>query len=247
MNLSVKRIGSGSPVRVMLHGFGSNSGTFTSLLPFLIGNGTMVLVDLPGHGRSDVPESPPYLAEISGAIADAISKHSLKSFELVGHSLGGLVATHVASAMPKNVTRLSLIACAGVGPHINLSFFHSLLAAKGKDELLPFLSVAYAEPPANLAKVSRTVLAWLDRPGVRDYLRRLMTLVPVCGADIAGAVAKGIPVSAIWGAKDSVLPLGNTDALPAEVQLVVLPEAGHALHIEEPAETARFLLRDLEE
>jgi pyruvate dehydrogenase E2 component (dihydrolipoamide acetyltransferase) len=240
--VAVTRIGRDAPVRVLLHGFGSNSGTFQNLLPFLRGKGSLVLVDLPGHGRSGVPDYDPSPDKMAVAVAEALSPLHLDSFQLVGHSLGAMVATHVAAALAPQVSRLSLIACAGVGPELNLSFFRAFLSATAAEDLLPQLAAAYGTPPQDLSKIGRGIFAWLEKPGVRAWLGKVVESAPSFSAAIAPAIAKGIPVSALWGARDIITPVGNARSLPPEVSLDILDDAGHVPHLEAPAEVARWIL-----
>ena len=235
------RIGRGAPFRVLLHGIGSNSGSFQSLLPFLHGKGSLVLIDLPGHGRSGVPTYEPSPDKMALPIVDVLRTLKLNAFQLVGHSLGGIVATHVAVALAPQVTGLSLIACAGVGPELNLSFFRAFLSATSVEDLLPYIAAAYARPPKDLSKVGRAIFAWLERPGVRASFGRVIASASSYPANVAAAVANGIPVSALWGAKDAITPVGNARSLPGSLA-DILDDAGHVPHIEAAAEVARWIL-----
>ncbi len=241
MAIAVKRIGSAAPTRVLLHGFASSSGTFLQLLPFLSRHGSLLLVDLPAHGHSSVPLEDPDPAAMARAVVDVLVERRVDSFQLIGHSLGALVATHVAIAMSDRLEGLCLISCAGIGREINVSFFRSLIAAQSAIEVRSILSVAHHSAPNNLAQVSGSVFSWLQKPGVRGYLSRI-SLDGSFAADMPEVIARGIPVSVLWGAKDNVLPVANARRLPSSVPVVVLPDAGHAPHMEAPAEVARWIL-----
>ncbi len=54
--------------------------------------------------------------------------------------------------------------------------------------------------------------------------------------------AIGVPVQAIWGAADRIIPASQADTLP-ETRRHVLPGAGHMVHIERSEEVNR-LVRD---
>ena len=71
-------------------------------------------VDLPGFGDSDRPtrnRMSAYAEDVQGALA-ATEVHD---FTLVGHSLGGAVATALAERLRDDVTALVLMAPAGFG------------------------------------------------------------------------------------------------------------------------------------
>jgi pyruvate dehydrogenase E2 component (dihydrolipoamide acetyltransferase) len=239
--IAVKRIGRQPPFRVFLHGFGANAGTFQGLLAALHGTGAAILLDLPGHGGSTVPDR--YLApeEMAHALAEVLLELELGPLHFVGHSLGGLVATHIAAMHPNRVQRLSLISCAGVGPDLNLPFFEAFVSARSIADLMPALSIAYARPPQDLAKVARTLFSWLEKPGVRPYLDAIVHAAPGFRAPIERAFEAGVDVHAIWGARDGISPIANASSLPRGLQPTVLAEVGHLPHIEAPAEVARWL------
>lgn len=103
----------GDPV-LALHGWLDNAASFEPLAPLLEGL-RVVSLDLAGHGRSD--HRPPgswyhlvdYVADVVGA-ADALG---WQRFSLLGHSLGGAVATLVAGALPERIGRLALVEALG--------------------------------------------------------------------------------------------------------------------------------------
>ncbi len=103
----------GIPV-LALHGWLDNAASFEPLAPLLEGV-RLVALDLPGHGHSDHRPAGAhyhfidYVEDVLGA-ADALG---WERFALLGHSLGGAVATFVAGACPERIARLALIEALG--------------------------------------------------------------------------------------------------------------------------------------
>lgn len=103
----------GAPV-LALHGWLDNAASFEPLAPLLEG-ARVVALDLAGHGHSDHRPPGPwyhlvdYVADVVGA-ADALG---WGRFSLLGHSLGGAVATLIAGALPERVERLALVEALG--------------------------------------------------------------------------------------------------------------------------------------
>ena len=98
-----------------LHGWLDNAGSFTGLADHLAGI-NLVAVDFPGHGLSRArPEGARYYFDDYVfdvlTIADALG---WKQFHLLGHSLGGAVASLVGAAAPDRVVSMTLIE--GLGP-----------------------------------------------------------------------------------------------------------------------------------
>ena len=90
------------PNLVLLHGWGFNSELFDNLVNEYKDRYQITTIDLPGHGQSD---------DVDGGLDDwcnEIIKILPKNPILLGWSLGGLLAIHVASQVP--TTKLILVA-----------------------------------------------------------------------------------------------------------------------------------------
>ncbi|WP_205474095.1 alpha/beta fold hydrolase [Nocardioides sp. SYSU D00038] len=103
-----------APVVVCVHGLGGSALNYDELGPRLAGTRRVVAVDLPGHGGSPPPAdwggprgAVPALVAAVAAAGDALSPD--RSYELVGHSLGGVAAIVHAGERPGRVARLALL------------------------------------------------------------------------------------------------------------------------------------------
>ena len=87
---------------VLLHGWGSDARSWEPVVEALNQTLDLILVDLPGFGGGDAPEEP--------CSADAFCEQLISQlpdrFLLVGWSLGGMLATHMASVYPQRVMGL---------------------------------------------------------------------------------------------------------------------------------------------
>jgi len=103
----------GYPV-LALHGWMDNANSFDRLAPLLT-DIRLVALDLPGHGRSEHRASPMpyYVWEYGLDVLDVVDALGWETFGLLGHSLGGGVATLVAGMVPERVDRLVLIESVG--------------------------------------------------------------------------------------------------------------------------------------
>lgn len=106
----------GEPV-LALHGWLDNAASFSALAPFLDSH-RVVGPDFPGHGHSDYrPEGARY--HFIDYVADTLAAMDALGWErcsLLGHSLGGAVASVLAGAMPDRVDRLVLVEALGPLP-----------------------------------------------------------------------------------------------------------------------------------
>jgi cis-3-alkyl-4-acyloxetan-2-one decarboxylase len=98
------------PVVVLLHGIASSSVTFEYVVPLVEGRHRTVSIDLLGFGGSPAPEDATYTVEEHvAALRRTLRRARLKSFVLVGHSMGALIAARYAAVYPRAVTRLVLV------------------------------------------------------------------------------------------------------------------------------------------
>jgi pimeloyl-ACP methyl ester carboxylesterase len=104
---AVTAFGRGTPI-VLLHGLGSGSDDWLQTARHLARHFRVVLVDLPGHGESEMPE--PFSLERAVAALDlALADIPGGPPILVGHSLGGLIAAAEAIDHPERVRGLVLV------------------------------------------------------------------------------------------------------------------------------------------
>lgn len=103
------------PPLLALHGWLDNAGSFDRLAPRLAPRHHVIALDLPGHGRSGhLPDGAHYhFVDSVDVVLAAAGALGLPRFDLLGHSLGGAVASLVAAAAPERVGRLALIEALG--------------------------------------------------------------------------------------------------------------------------------------
>ena len=102
-------VGGGKPVIMFLHGAGGYHGVWQYYAQKLNKIGSIVLIDLPGHGKSKgipfgtVEQS---AEAISSSVIKIKKKGVIPGFPdvMVGHSLGGMVALHLALVLQNFVT-----------------------------------------------------------------------------------------------------------------------------------------------
>ena len=102
------------PKLLALHGWLDNAASFLPLLPHLAAF-DVVALDLPGHGGS-AHRMPGYdyaFVDWIHDVLDALDALGWTRANLLGHSMGGVIATMVAAAVPERVDRLALIEALG--------------------------------------------------------------------------------------------------------------------------------------
>ncbi|HZD93562.1 MAG TPA: alpha/beta fold hydrolase, partial [Candidatus Sulfotelmatobacter sp.] len=106
--------GKGEPV-VLLHGFGASADNWNRFAARLTKRYHVIAPDLPGWGQSTrlEAESYAYPKQIE-RLQQFLTQLGLKRFHLIGHSMGGFIASAYAACYPEQVITLGLIAPHGV-------------------------------------------------------------------------------------------------------------------------------------
>src|SRR5579862_3588393 len=101
--------GRGPPL-LLLHGFTGSVRSWDAVRPALTGQATVISVDLIGHGRSAAPpEADRYSLDWSVRDLRALlDRLELDAVDLLGYSMGGRVALHLAVHAPDRVRWLCL-------------------------------------------------------------------------------------------------------------------------------------------
>ena len=115
-SLAAKRWGDASlPPLLALHGWLDNAGSFDALAPLLARRWQVVAPDLRGHGRSShIAEGAWYhYVDYFDDLRALIDRLGVERIDLLGHSLGGTLASLFAALYPERVGRLLLIEALG--------------------------------------------------------------------------------------------------------------------------------------
>jgi pimeloyl-ACP methyl ester carboxylesterase len=107
--------GAGRPV-VLFHGAHGSWTHWVRNVDVLRRRYRVLSPDLPGHGESDLPARTDDVRSFAEAIADGLrlsSEHG--PFDLLGFSMGGVIAAHLAAIAPELVRRLIVIDSGGLG------------------------------------------------------------------------------------------------------------------------------------
>jgi pimeloyl-ACP methyl ester carboxylesterase len=105
INLYYEVHGTGRPL-VLLHGGLGSGEMFGPVLPLLAAEHQVVAPDLQGHGRTADIDRPLDVRLMADDIAALIDHLGLNRPDVVGYSLGGGVALHLAAKYPDKVRRL---------------------------------------------------------------------------------------------------------------------------------------------
>ena len=98
-----------APAVVLIHGFSASMRWWDSVTPALARSLRVVRIDLLGHGGSEKPRDGYSMESQADLVAQLIGELRLERPAVVGHSMGGIVATALAERHRALVSRVMLI------------------------------------------------------------------------------------------------------------------------------------------
>src|SRR3989441_297979 len=101
--------GKGNHTIVLVHCWAGNSGFWREQVPALADQARLVLIDLPGHGRSDKPHTQYTMDFFASAVLTVMRDAHVDKATLVGHSMGTPVMCRVYKQAPEKVAALVAI------------------------------------------------------------------------------------------------------------------------------------------
>ena len=249
----------GGPVAVCVHGLTTPSFVWGPIADGLARMGFRVLTyDLYGRGYSDRPGGEQDAAFFVAQLADLLEHLGVSGkVTLLGYSMGGAISAAFTARHPDRVRELVLIAPAGMGhdlgPIARLVVNHRLL---GRWLMTAFYARSYRRALTEERDVKTSI------PGIVELQARELRyrgFIPAVWQSLRGILDEdmqpahrkiaesGVPVRAVWGADDEVIPLAGRDRLAywnPEARQIVVPGATHALAYTHDAQVLDAL-RDL--
>ncbi len=241
--LSYTRQGSlDAPTLILVHGFSTPKFVWEQVTPSLLAAGYQVITfDHLGRGFSDRPEGPYdsalYQSELSGLIAGLELATPLT---LVGYSMGGANVVDYAASNPEQVKQLVLIAPAGymrnaeslaplsaplIGEWLatvfGKRFAYSAIKAEVDSGSAPADMLVKFEQQAAYRGYTDALLSTIRHFPMADFAHRYRIVADA-----------GIPVSAIWGTADQIVPYAGAALMAEDVpqlKLTTIDGANHSM------------------
>ncbi|ETA93343.1 hypothetical protein O982_22380 [Mycobacterium avium 10-5581] len=248
-------------VLLLIHGMAGSSETWRSVIPPLAKKFRVIAPDLLGHGESAKPRTDYSLGAFAVWLRDFLDELGVSRATVIGHSLGGGVAMQFVYQHPDYAQRLILISSGGLGPDVG--WVLRLLSAPGAELVLPVI----ASTP--VLSVGNKLRSWLRGAGIQSprgaelwnaysslsdgetrqsFLKTLRSVVDYRGQAVSALnrlrLREELPVMAIWGERDGIIPVDHAYAAHearTDARLEVLPDVGHFAQVEAPMRVVELI------
>ncbi len=109
------KVGSGSRLLLVFHGYGHDANALRLFEPYLSAEYTCLFFDLPHHGRSKWKEYVTFTAEnLEQLVTELMQVNKVEKVSLLGYSIGGRVCLAIIDQMPAAIDRATLLASDGL-------------------------------------------------------------------------------------------------------------------------------------
>jgi len=236
---------------VLLHGFGASADSWNRFAKPLTKRYHVIAPDQAGWGASTRLESASYgyPAQIE-RLHQFLSALELKRFHLVGHSMGGFIASAYAARYPDEVITLGLIAPHGMVEPEPSELFRDVakgdnwLVATTRPEFDRLLTNVFAKRPY----APKAVLNYLADHAIRNSAKsakifaEMQTNDPPLVERLANVTA---PALIVWGDQDRVLHVSCADLFRKGIkssEVMIIPGSGHMPLVENAGECSKAWL-----
>lgn len=224
--------GVGDKTVILLHGWGANIATMLPISNLIKDRYRVVLLDLPGFGDSEEPDTVYNSFDYANIVMEFMDKLEIDKATFIGHSFGGKISSIIASKHPELVDKMVLIDSAGLISKRSLGYYISIYRYKiGK----------WIYNNINFKDKEKRLEEFRNKYGSDDYqkssgiMRKI--LVTVVNENIK-PLLKDIKAETllIWGENDEDTPVYMGEIFEKEIPgsgLVVLKDSGHFSYIDD--------------
>lgn len=255
-NLHVLSAGNGDRTVVLLHGYSDHGGTWRKIVPTLAARYRVLVVDLPGFGRSAaVPWHEPLIEGYVDVLSALVGEESDR-VSVVGNSLGAVTALSWASARPDLVADVVLSDMPGVtriprswtrGTQLRVDQVTRMLTRPLPDRYLQqmvgalYAGAALRHPRRADAGVRAD---YVQHYATRRQVADLLTIGRIVIREIAQLPIPTmidelrVPALLLWGANDLLTPAraARRIAVSPDRRVAIIPSCGHCPQLDCPSE-----------
>ncbi len=235
--------GDGAPL-LMIAGFASDSQSWAPVVPLLSKRHRLIMPDNRAAGRTEPRDADTSIELMAADCLSLLDSLGLERVHVLGHSMGGMIAVHMASRWPERVNRLVLTATQPTQSARTDSLLDTLIAlheAKVPDELWFktlfhwLMAPTFFDDPDTVAEAIELAGAYPLRQSVADMRRQADAIARF---DFGNRTADiKAPTLALLGARDLLLPHEDSAAALESIdniRISVVPDVAHSMHWDDP-------------
>lgn len=255
--VSYVELGEGPPV-FFVHGLGGSWRNWLENIPAMSKNHRVVALDLPGFGTSPMPAEPISIHAYGDLIVKFADEIGLgPETALVGHSMGGFIASDAVIEAPGRFSSVTLVAAAGI-TFANFPQTRKQIAKLAIRMMLPIAagrlernlgrkrlrSASFTGLIAHPSMIGREILWELGSYGVKSP-GMLQAAYALAGYDTRHRLAEiTLPTMVVWGNQDRLVPVAAAHSYDRRIphsELNLIEDAGHMVQMERPGRFNRTL------
>ena len=232
---------------VLLHGFGASADNWNRMAARLSKRYRVIAPDLPGWGQSTRIDAASYAyPQQVERLHQFVTQLGLKRFHLVGHSMGGFLASAYAARYPEEVITLGLLAPHGITEPqpselaLSVAAGDNWLVARSVPEFDRLLDKVFAKRPYMPKSVFKLLAAHTIRGSAKSA--KIFAEMQVNDPPLIERLGQiKAPALILWGDQDRVLHVSCAQVFHQGInnsELLVLPGIGHMPPVESARECA---------
>lgn len=241
INIHYTRTGGNHPVVILLHGLICNGLCWTDLARSLESEYDVIMPDARGHGNSSAPKDGYSYEDHVKDIIGFIKSLSLHSPTLIGHSMGGMTATLMASHNLKLLSGLILIDPTFLSLKTQHEVYNSDIVEQHQQILNNSLEEEVAKAKIRSPHRSSEIIELMTQARFQTNINAFNILMPP-NPDYMQHVNKiNIPSLLIIGDKGNVVSLELAEKLQflnSCIQIKQIQKAGHGVQYDQPKSVA---------
>jgi pimeloyl-ACP methyl ester carboxylesterase len=244
VNIYYEDYAGGDRPLLLLAGLASDNVSWGPVLAPLRAGRRLIAPDNRGCGRTTPQTAPISIAAMAADAVAVLDACGVAQVDVLGHSMGGLIAMDVAARFPQRVRRLALAgACAAPAPRTQALMLElAAVREAGMDKaqwfrlLFPWLfAPAFFRDPAAILEAGVLSASYPFAQSDAGFRAQLNALHGYDG--LAQAAQVKAPTLVLCGADDLLFTPDQSRAsfaAIAERREIVLPNAAHSLHWDQP-------------
>ena len=247
ININYEVYGEGKDVLV-LHGWGAEIRAIKPIADALSGKFRVWLLDLPGHGESELPPENWDVYAYADFVKKATEELGIINPILIGHSFGGRLSIILAAKKLLNPPKMILVDSAGIKPRRGADYYFKVYTYK----IMKRVAALTGKFSKSLEDKIKSKFGSSDYKNAAPALRAVF--VRVVNEDLTYLLKDiACPTLLFWGENDDATPLSDAkkmEQLIPDAGIVTVPGGGHFSYLDNfpmfNAVANKFLEKDVD-